>query len=126
MPTGQNEAASGSPAMQFGLLSSAVEYATDAVQRSVLFLDVLRQRGNDYRAHAAKAAPHVLNYDVELLVDGRRLERPVNYGLVRVVPPQGLTIDLALRPFVVVDPRAGHGPGIGGFKSDSEIGVAFK
>ena len=30
------------------------------------------------------------------------------------------------RPFVVVDPRAGHGPGIGGFKADSEIGVAFK
>jgi hypothetical protein len=23
-------------------------------------------------------------------------------------------------------PRAGHGPGIGGFKADSEIGVAFK
>ena len=30
------------------------------------------------------------------------------------------------RPFIVVDPRAGHGPGIGGFKADSEIGVAFK
>ena len=30
------------------------------------------------------------------------------------------------RPFVVVDPRAGHGPGIGGFKADSEIGVALK
>ena len=27
---------------------------------------------------------------------------------------------------MVVDPRAGHGPGIGGFKADSEIGVAFK
>jgi hypothetical protein len=26
----------------------------------------------------------------------------------------------------VVDPRAGHGPGIGGFKADSEIGVALK
>jgi pimeloyl-ACP methyl ester carboxylesterase len=25
-----------------------------------------------------------------------------------------------------VDPRAGHGPGIGGFKADSEIGVALK
>src|SRR5204862_904147 len=30
------------------------------------------------------------------------------------------------RPFVIVDPRAGHGPGIGGFKADSEIGVALK
>jgi pimeloyl-ACP methyl ester carboxylesterase len=35
-------------------------------------------------------------------------------------------IDIKRRPFVVVDPRAGHGPGIGGFKADSEIGVAMK
>ena len=30
------------------------------------------------------------------------------------------------RPFIVIDPRAGHGPGIGGFKADSEIGVAMQ
>src|SRR5262249_760045 len=64
--------------------------------------------------------------EVELVLDGRTLARPVNYGLVRVVPPQGIEIDSTRRPFVVVDPRAGHGPGIGGFKSDSEIGVALK
>jgi len=29
------------------------------------------------------------------------------------------------RPFIVFDPRAGHGPGIGGMKHDSEIGVAL-
>ena len=28
--------------------------------------------------------------------------------------------------FVVIDPRAGHGPGIGGFKIDSGIGIALK
>lgn len=50
----------------------------------------------------------------------------VNYMLVRITPPKGLEIDLGRRPFVVVDPRAGHGPGIGGFKADSEIGVAMK
>jgi hypothetical protein len=38
--------------------------------------------------------------------------------------PKGVEIDPKRRPFVVVDPRAGHGPGIGGFKADSEIGVA--
>ena len=27
---------------------------------------------------------------------------------------------------MVIDPRAGHGPGIGGFKIDSEIGIALK
>ena len=59
-------------------------------------------------------------------MDGRKLPRPVNYVLVRIVPPRGAEIDARKRPFVVVDPRAGHGPGIGGFKAASEIGVALK
>jgi hypothetical protein len=98
----------------------------DAAQRSVLFWDVMRQRGNQYRQHLAEAVPNVLDYEVELVVSGKTLERPVNYGLVRVIPPAGVEIDPTRRPFVIVDPRAGHGPGIGGFKADSEIGVAFK
>ena len=63
---------------------------------------------------------------VLMLMDGRELPRPVNYVLVRVVPPAAVELDETKRPFVVVDPRAGHGPGIGGFKADSEIGVAFR
>jgi len=106
--------------------ASALEYLVDAGQRSVLFLDVMRQRGVQYREHLAETVPHVLDYSVELIVDGRTLERPVNYGLVRITPPSGVQIDRKRRPFVVVDPRAGHGPGIGGFKADSEIGVAMK
>ena len=35
-------------------------------------------------------------------------------------------VDDASRPFVIIDPRAGHGPGIGGFKEDSEVGVALR
>jgi len=110
----------------FGMFAPAVEYMTDAAQRTILFMDVMRQRGNDYREHVKQTAPHVLDYEVKLLIDGRKLERPVNYGLVEVLPPKGVTIDPIRRPFVIVDPRAGHGPGIGGFKADSEIGVAFK
>src|SRR5206468_11214486 len=56
----------------------------------------------------------------------RKLDEPVNYALVRVIPPAGVQLDSARRPFIVIDPRAGHGPGIGGFKADSEIGVAMK
>jgi hypothetical protein len=104
----------------------AIEFTIDVAQRSVLFWDVMRERGNQYREHLAETAPHVLEYEVELVVDGRTLDRPVNYALVRVIPPAGVELDLTQRPFVVVDPRAGHGPGIGGFKADSEIGVAFK
>ncbi len=104
----------------------ALAYMIDAAQRQVLFWDSMRQRGNQYSEHRAKAAPHVLDYPVELIIDGRTLEHPVNYVLVRVVPPKGVNLDPSRRPFVVVDPRAGHGPGIGGFKADSEIGVAFR
>jgi hypothetical protein len=110
----------------FSPLGSMIEYALDTGQRNVLFWDVMRQRGDQYREHLEETAPHVLHYQVELVMDGRKLERPVNYALARVIPPPGIEIDPTLRPFVVVDPRAGHGPGIGGFKADSEIGVALK
>jgi hypothetical protein len=103
-----------------------VDYSIDAWQRSILFLDVLRRRAAQAEEHAAQTVPHVLDYEAELVLDGRRLERPVNYALVRIVPAEGVEIDPLKRPFVVVDPRAGHGPGIGGFKADSEIGVAMK
>src|SRR5438046_9923597 len=109
-----------------GLVASAVEYMMDASQRSVLFLDILRRRGDQYQEHIAQTAPHVLQYAAELIIDGRKLDEPVNYALVRIVPPKDVEINLERRPFIVVDPRAGHGPGIGGFKADSEIGVAMK
>lgn len=101
------------------------EYWIDAWQRSILTLDALRQRGNIYFEQNAKTAPHVLGFDFEPVRDGRTLPRPVNYVLVQIVPPAGTVIDPAKPPFVVVDPRAGHGPGIGGMKHDSEIGVAL-
>src|SRR6187551_2675616 len=122
----QKSSSSPKAATPFAMFADAMGYAIDAAQRGVLFWDVLRERGNQYREHMAENAPHVLDYKVELVVDGRKLERPVNYALVRVIPPDGVDINPKLRPFVFVDPRAGHGPGIGGFKADSEIGVAFR
>ncbi len=110
----------------FRIAADAVEYWVDAWQRSVLTLDVMRERSVRYEQQATKLAPHVLKFECELIMDGRELKRPVNYVLVRVKPPAGMAIVERKRPFVVVDPRAGHGPGIGGFKADSEIGVAFK
>ena len=107
-------------------LHMAHDYLRDAWQRSVLFLDALRQRGNTFRERQEEAAPHVLDFDAELILDGRTLARPVNYALVRIAPPADMPTDPAKRAFVVVDPRAGHGPGIGGMKADSEIGVALE
>jgi hypothetical protein len=67
----------------------------------------------------------VLSFGHEVLMDGRSLSRPINYALSRIMPPPGVVIDPAKRPVVVVDPRAGQGPGVGGFKTQSEIGDAL-
>jgi len=101
------------------------EYMTDAAQRTILFWDVMRQRSAQYYQEKAKAVPHALSFDAELVLDARTFDKPVNYLLVRIKPEPGVVLDPLKRPFVVVDPRAGHGPGIGGFKAD-KIGVAMR
>ena len=102
------------------------QYATDFAQRSILFWDTLRQRGNKFVEHTHAGLPPVLHFAYETIVDGRKLARPVNYALVRITPPEGVTIDPMRRPYMIIDPRAGHGPGIGGFKDDSQVGVALR
>lgn len=123
-----------SPAADWGQLlwdplrlsAMATEYAVDAWQRSILYADVRRQRGNQYLEHLQEQTPNVLDFASEVIMSGLELPRPVNYGLVRILPPADAPADPKKRPFVVVDPRAGHGPGIGGFKPDSEVGAALK
>ncbi|WP_404345515.1 DUF3141 domain-containing protein [Vreelandella aquamarina] len=110
----------------FGFGRAAVNYWRDSVERNVLYWDVMRERGNQYLEHMEQTKPNVLGFETEVLVDGRTLPNPTNYELLRVLPPKNTQIDPQKRPFVVVDPRAGHGPGIGGFKPDSELGVALK
>ncbi|TMH28942.1 MAG: DUF3141 domain-containing protein [Betaproteobacteria bacterium] len=101
-------------------------YATDFAQRSVLFWDTLRVRGNNYIKHVSEGMPPVLHFAYDMVLDAREFTPPVNYALVRIVPPEGVKIDPKRRPYVIIDPRAGHGPGIGGFKDDSEVGVALR
>ncbi len=106
--------------------ATPLDYWTDFAQRNVLFLDTLLDRGNAYQEHLAQGTPPLLKFDYETVVDGADLQRPCNYALLRMLPPSDFPVDPALRPVVVVDPRAGHGPGIGGFKFDSEVGVAMR
>jgi pimeloyl-ACP methyl ester carboxylesterase len=106
--------------------ASWYSYATDVAQRSILFLDTLRERGNNFVERNREGLTPVLHFDYETVVDGRKLAQPVNYALVRIVPPEGVKIDPKRRPYVIIDPRAGHGPGIGGFKDDSQVGVALR
>ncbi|MFH1081646.1 MAG: DUF3141 domain-containing protein [Pseudomonadota bacterium] len=116
-------------------------YGVDAAQRSAIYMDILRKRGNTYIEHLRSGQPPVLVFNYEMILDGRTFSRPVNYALVRIVdrrqkkesPPHDgerrhKTIkhpELPKRPIVIIDPRAGHGPGIGGSSRDSEIGMAL-
>jgi len=101
-------------------------YVTDFTQRSILFWDTIRERGNAYNEHVKEGMPPILAFDWEMISDGRTFDRPVNYALIRIIPPKGGKVDDTRRPFMIVDPRAGHGPGIGGFKQQSEVGVALE
>ena len=113
-------------APQLELMKAWSEYLVDSVQRTVLFWDVMRKRGNIFLENVAKGEPPVLIFGYDVLIDGRKLDRPCNYALMQIRPPEGLAIDPTKRPVVVVDPRAGQGPGVGGFKLDSEIGFALR
>ena len=108
------------------LWAGGAQYALDFAQRSVLFWDTLRQRGNNFIEHERQGLPPVLRFDYEMLLDGRGFERPVNYALLSIVPPAGVKVHPERRPYVIIDPRGGHGPGIGGFKDDSQVGVALR
>lgn len=107
------------------LMNEFSSYVTDAWQRAILFLDIMREVGNYAVEQMEGGERLVLVYDYQIVIDGRTLERPVNYALVQILPPEGVEVNPELRPYMIIDPRAGHGAGIGGFKSDSQVGVAL-
>jgi len=131
-------------------VNDALAYGVDRWQRSILFWDVLRRRGNNYFSHLSAGQPAVLIFDYDTILDGRNFDPPVNYALLKIrerrqgdkdrrrrpredgsrrqaLPENGRRQkDEGVRPLVVIDPRAGHGPGIGGSKLDSQIGVALE
>ena len=65
------------------------EYVTDSAQRSVLFWDVLRKRGNIAVEHFEQGKPPLLAFEHETVLDGRTLDRPANYALLRILPRPG-------------------------------------
>jgi len=114
------------PATPLEAALEAGAYWTDLAQRSVLFWDTLRERGNRFIEHVRAGSPPVLHFEHETVLDARTFARPANYALVRILPPAGVKVDPQSRPYIVIDPRAGHGPGIGGMKDDSQVGVALR
>lgn len=119
------EAARLAAALAGGSPGDLAAYAADAWQRWILFMDILRQRGTNFARRERAASAPVLAYEYDVVVDGATLDPPVNYSLVSIRPPPGVQVRKDGRPYVIIDPRAGHGSGIGGFKSESEVGVAL-
>lgn len=102
------------------------EYWVDFCQRSLLYLDALRQRGDNTLAYEAAGYPLLLKFPYETLIDGRDLLRPVNYSLLKIIPETEQPNNSERAPVIVIDPRGGHGAGIGGFKQDSAVGESLR
>ncbi|TQF85212.1 DUF3141 domain-containing protein [Elioraea sp. Yellowstone] len=110
-------------------LQDFVAYQRDVLERTVLFWDALRQRANNMIEHERAGLPPLLDFKYEILMDGRQFDRPANYALLKITESAKVhadeCVDPAKPPVIIVDPRAGHGPGIGGFKRESEVGMAL-
>lgn len=104
-------------------------YQRDVLERTILFFDILRRRANAMLEHEAAGLPPLLNFKYETLLDARVFDQPVNYALLRITEVGDDCwddcVDPDKPPVIVIDPRAGHGPGMGGFKRESEVGVAL-
>lgn len=102
-----------------------LSYSTDSTKRLLQTAEVLKERGDIFIDHELAGCPPVLDYDYEVVMDASSFSRPSNYVLLKIIPPEGITTDDTNRPYIIIDPRAGHGAGIGGFKHESQVGVAL-
>jgi hypothetical protein len=111
-------------------VSELLAYQQDLLERIVLFWDTLRERADNTLEHERAGLPALLDFKYETVLDARHFERPANYALLRITEIEKRCwsdcIDLEKSPVIIIDPRAGHGPGIGGFKRESEVGMAMR
>lgn len=109
----------------FGLWKQWLSYSSDSTKRLLQTAEILKERGDIFVEHELAGCPPVLDYDYEIILDASTFDRPSNYVLLRIKPPEGVETDESNRPYIIIDPRAGHGAGIGGFKPESQVGVAL-
>ncbi|MDO8455362.1 MAG: DUF3141 domain-containing protein [Burkholderiaceae bacterium] len=113
----------------FNAMSSWLSYVVDVSQRGALFAHALVERGDRLLEDERAGLPLRLKFPYETILDARDFIEPVGYSLLRILPDGDDCFEHCegrnSRPIIVFDPRAGHGPGIGGFKRDSEVGMAM-
>lgn len=117
-----------SKADEMGSVAEALSYQWEWLRRALSYMDILRQRGDDMLAHERAGLPPVLDFEYEEVLHAKTFLRPSNYRLLRITGRRVSAADCSCpgaRPVMIIDPRAGHGPGIGGFKQESEVGVAL-
>ena len=128
-PLADNSGAGHTAVSELPSLRDVLDYQRDVIERSILFFDTMRRRANNMLEHERAGLPPLLNFKYETLLDARHFDRPANYALLRITEVGedcwDDCVDPAKPPVIVIDPRAGHGPGIGGFKRESEVGVAL-
>jgi hypothetical protein len=112
------------------MLEQWLAYCGDAFWRTAAAMDTLRQRAANMSEHEAAGMPPLLHFEAEEVADAHAFSPPSNYRLLRVTRCGTDALERYVRrgaaPVIVVDPRAGHGPGIGGFRRDSEVGMALR
>jgi hypothetical protein len=110
-------------------LDQWTRYWVDAGWRWVTVMDTLRRRAANMHQHEAAGMPPLLHFESEPVAAGNEFKPPSNYRLLRITRCGTDALEKHVRrgaaPVLVVDPRAGHGPGIGGFRRDSEVGMAL-
>ena len=123
------------------------EYVLDRSQRFSILTDLFRNQGNNFFKDIENGQPPVLSFKYEIIMDGRKFKKPVNYALTKIIdrrikkaPPNravkerrslksaglGASEKEGKRPIIIIDPRSGNGPGIAGSKKNSEIGMALQ
>lgn len=112
------------------MLQDWTRYCGDAAWRTVAAMDTLRERATNMSEHEAAGMPPLLHFEAEEVADAHAFVPPCNYRLLRITRCGTDALERFVRrdtaPVIVVDPRAGHGPGIGGFRRDSEVGMALR
>lgn len=88
-------------------------YQLDCWQRSILFLDALRERANNMMEHEQQGLPPLLNFKYELVLDGKSLEPKTNYALVKILEVGDVCFeecfDPHAHPVIIINPESGHG-----------------
>lgn len=127
--TSQASTARGGEQFPYSAMSAWFGYVIDVSQRQALFMQAWVERGDRLLEDERAGLPLRLSFPYEVILDACDLAEPAGYSLLRILVDGDDCFERCQgrnsRPVIVFDPRAGHGPGIGGFKRDSEVGMAL-